>query len=104
MQIPAMPEIGNLMEILLLVICSLLLLAVLAAVFRLGVRLQSIERFLAAMEDAPKDDSRPTGAPAAQSPFEVFLKEDPSRKTMKKSDQFKAYRKWRRENGMNWEP
>jgi hypothetical protein len=34
--------------------------------------------------------------------FEMFLDEDPSRLKMPKSEQFKTYRKWRQEKGMNW--
>ena len=34
--------------------------------------------------------------------FETFLNEDPERKTLSKSEQFAAYRRWRQENGMNW--
>ena len=34
--------------------------------------------------------------------FESFLKEDPSRKALSKSEQLSAYRRWRQEHGMNW--
>ncbi len=34
--------------------------------------------------------------------FEMFLDEDPRRLKMPKSEQFKTYRKWRQEKGMNW--
>ena len=35
-------------------------------------------------------------------PFDEFLSEDPSRNSLPKKDQFKAYRKWRAEKGLNW--
>lgn len=35
-------------------------------------------------------------------PFEEFLNEDPKHRTLPKKDQFKAYRKWRAEKGLNW--
>ncbi|MFT3992008.1 MAG: hypothetical protein QM680_11415 [Luteolibacter sp.] len=34
--------------------------------------------------------------------FEEFLKEDPQRLLLSKSEQSAAYRRWRRENGMTW--
>lgn len=35
-------------------------------------------------------------------PFEEFLSEDPERRKIPKKDQFKAYRQWRSEKGLNW--
>lgn len=34
--------------------------------------------------------------------FEEFLSEDPARRALPKKEQFKAYRKWRAEKGLNW--
>lgn len=34
--------------------------------------------------------------------FEEFLKEDPERHKLSKNEQFKAYRAWRSEKGLNW--
>lgn len=39
---------------------------------------------------------------SSTSMFEEFLKEDPTRKSLTKSEQFVAYRAWRREKGLNW--
>lgn len=36
-------------------------------------------------------------------PFEEFLSEDPQRRTLAKKEQFKAYRAWRAEKGLNWD-
>lgn len=34
--------------------------------------------------------------------FEEFLNEDPERRRLVKKEQFKAYRAWRSEKGLNW--
>lgn len=34
--------------------------------------------------------------------FEEFLNEDPERRRLAKKEQFKAYRAWRSEKGLNW--
>lgn len=34
--------------------------------------------------------------------FEEFLNEDPERRKLTKKEQFKAYRAWRTEKGLNW--
>ena len=34
--------------------------------------------------------------------FEEFLNEDPERRKLTKNEQFKAYRAWRSEKGLNW--
>jgi hypothetical protein len=34
--------------------------------------------------------------------FEEFLNEDPERRLLPKKEQFKAYRAWRTEKGLNW--
>jgi hypothetical protein len=35
-------------------------------------------------------------------PFEEFLNEDPERRRLSKKEQFKEYRKWRDDKGLNW--
>lgn len=35
-------------------------------------------------------------------PFDEFLNEDPERRNLAKKEQFKAYRKWRADKGLNW--
>ena len=35
-------------------------------------------------------------------PFEEFLNEDPQRRALPKKEQFKAYRRWRADKGLNW--
>jgi hypothetical protein len=34
--------------------------------------------------------------------FDSFLEEDPSRRTLSKSEQFAAYRRWRKDKGLSW--
>ncbi|MGJ8642752.1 MAG: hypothetical protein ACSHX9_05035 [Luteolibacter sp.] len=40
--------------------------------------------------------------PEPGTPFDEFLKEDPERRSLSKKEQFKAYRKWRADKGLNW--
>lgn len=53
---------------------------------------------------APTEDSEipEVSEPEPGTPFDEFLKEDPERRSMQKKEQFKAYRKWRSEKGLNW--
>lgn len=52
----------------------------------------------------PEPQTPPPPVPAhAQSTFEAFLAEDPSRTQMLKSEQSAAYRQWRKERGMTWQ-
>ncbi len=39
---------------------------------------------------------------ASGTPFEEFLNEDPSRRSLGKKEQFTAYRNWRSQKGLNW--
>jgi hypothetical protein len=49
-------------------------------------------------EKSEWDDSMET----ADSAFDRFMLEDASRRHLPKREQFEAYRRWRQENGMNW--
>ena len=91
------------MVILLAMGVGLLLFLVLVAVSS-GRCLQRIERLLEARETVAKS---PTSASAAatsapRGEFETFLAEDPARQLLTKSEQFKAYRRWRQDKGLNW--
>lgn len=99
-----MPESPDLLPITVLVsVCIGLLLLVLLLLFRLKARLVKLECLLSV-----KSEAEP--APAAEvyaetprgGPFETFLDEDPSRRSLTKKEQSAAYRKWRQERGMNW--
>lgn len=57
----------------------------------------------------PVEETEKTENPKASEPepgtlFDEFLKEDPERRSMPKKEQFKAYRKWRADKGLNWSP
>ncbi|MBG7606514.1 MAG: hypothetical protein IZT59_00550 [Verrucomicrobia bacterium] len=62
------------------------------------------EKSSSTSRDASSDDETEAQTVEAGpgSPFEEFLNEDPKHRTLPKKDQFKAYRKWRAEKGLNW--
>ena len=90
--------------LILLATCVALLVFALLVLFRISSRVHRIENLLG----QPSGRSETTdGSPsvAETSPggaFEIFLNEDPARRTLTKSEQFAAYRQWRQEKGMNW--
>lgn len=49
-----------------------------------------------------EEASRDTVEVLSGTHFEEFLKEDPERQKLSKNEQFKAYRAWRSERGLNW--
>lgn len=89
--------------VILLCTCAGLLFLVLMSVIRLGGCVRRIEKHLghgvAGEVAAPVPGISETSHGGA---FETFLKEDPSRRGLSKSEQFAAYRRWRQENGLNW--
>lgn len=85
----------------LLAVCAVLLLWLVWAVQRGMARLERL------LEKRGGSGALAAAVPAARKSrhdgeFEAFLKEDPSRQQLAKSDQFSAYRRWRREKGLNW--
>ncbi|WP_411826386.1 hypothetical protein [Luteolibacter sp. AS25] len=87
-------------------IATFLLAVILLVLFRISSQLTLLSGSMA-------KSSRPTKAtekeelpnisePEPGSPFDEFLTEDPERKNLTKKEQFKAYRKWRSEKGLNW--
>jgi len=91
-------------EVTLVALCSIvgLLVLILAALIRIGSRLKGIERRLMVSEPslAEKDTSPETSYDGA---FGKFMGEHPELLVLKKSEQFAAFRKWRKEQGLNWE-
>lgn len=90
------PEV-ILLSLVLLLLFILLMVAnsIRGAVVRLEFRLhQQAERKEGAAHTAE--------AEAKESAFQAFLAEDPQRLSLSKSEQFAAFREWRREKGMNW--
>jgi len=85
--------------------CVGLLFLLLLAVLRLGGRLHRIEmRMVETTVVTPEIPAMAPGASETSSggAFETFLSEDPERRKLPKNEQFKAYRRWRQENGLNW--
>ncbi len=99
-----MPELEANTVLILLGSCVGLLVLALLLIFRMASRVARIESLLgqnishsSAADEAPTvAETSPGGA------FEMFLREDPERRNLSKSEQFSAYRQWRHEKGMNW--
>lgn len=87
-------------------IVAVILLIIMALLFRINGRIAVLSEYIrrsnrsAKLEEA---DAEPNVAEIGPgTPFEEFLTEDPARHTLSKKEQFKAYRKWRSEKGLNW--
>lgn len=69
-------------------------------------RLGRIESRLAQPKTDPRkgnsSTSSGTHSDEDEGPYEQFLAEDPQRLGLSKSEQFAAYREWRKERGLNW--
>jgi biopolymer transport protein ExbB/TolQ len=100
-----MPEPGVSTVVILLGTITGLLFLLLLTALRIGSRLWRVEKLLEGQREAESavretqqrvPDVNPNGA------FEEFLREDPARRDLSKSEQFSAYRKWRQERGLNW--
>lgn len=97
------------LESVLLVLLVLLALRIMMQLRGIRLRVSRVEQMLAdrgsvgseridAESDASADDAASSGSGA----FEEFLAEDPARREMPKSERFAAYRKWRKDKGLNW--
>ena len=89
-----------------ILLCSALglLVVVLALLLGMARRLTCIERRLAdalSREEAARATTALAEIPHGGA-FETFLNEEPARRSLTKSEQFAAYRRWRQENGLNW--
>jgi hypothetical protein len=71
---------------------------------RILTRLARIEARLAEFSPPVSKSVEMAAVPEAPagSAFEAFLAEEPARRALPKSEQFAAFRKWRREKGLNW--
>ena len=82
------------------------LLIIIALLSRLGGKIDALnERLNRTSRSAKLEDT--SAAPnvvevGSGSIFEQFLNEDTERRSLTKKEQFKAYRKWRTEKGLNW--
>lgn len=100
-----MPEFDAMSAVVPLVcLCGFALLLLVVAL-RISGRLGRIERLL------DKQAQGGQGAAASERgrssrghgrDFERFLAEDPARRELPKSEQFAAYRQWRKEHGLSW--
>ena len=84
---------------------TLLLISTIQIIFMNG-RIAAISKQLqqAARSGRSKDSDTPpdVAEPEPGTPFDEFLNEDPERRALAKKEQFKEYRKWRAEKGLNW--
>ena len=96
-----MPEVSVIEWICLglLAVVILFLLSIRASLARVESRLN---HHIKASEAAGKASSPATDAEANSSAFEQFLAEDPERIGLSKTEQFAAYREWRKDKGLNW--
>ncbi|MES2661534.1 MAG: hypothetical protein V4689_23145 [Verrucomicrobiota bacterium] len=96
-----MPELEANSVIILLAACVAMLVLALLLIFRISSRVHRIESLL--NQNISRSDETPSVAEtSAGGAFEMFLNEDPSRRSLTKGEQFSAYRQWRQEKGMNW--
>ncbi|MFD0892425.1 hypothetical protein KBB96_13430 [Luteolibacter ambystomatis] len=100
------PESQNLLTV--AIVVAGLLLFCLFVLLRISWRLARIEKGLGGQPEASrrsekseKSDSGET--PDMSGPFGKFLSERPELIQASKSEQFAAYRKWRKDQGLNWE-
>jgi hypothetical protein len=79
-----------------------LLVMILVALIRIGSRLKGVEHRLGVSE--PTSSEKETAPEASRDgAFGKFLGEHPELLALKKSEQFAAFRAWRKEQGLNWE-
>ncbi|QTN32206.1 hypothetical protein HZ994_07625 [Akkermansiaceae bacterium] len=105
-----MPPAANpefpLQIIVLAYIATAILIIILLQLLRMNGRLAALSARLSRSSRSEKlaePDAEPGIVEVGPgTPFETFLKEDPERRTLAKKEQFKAYRKWRAEKGLNW--
>jgi hypothetical protein len=88
--------------LLIIAVCMLVLLVWQTA--RIRFHLGRIEERLTQVSAAaePSADDTASVEPNPGGLFESFLAGDPSRLAMSKSEQFAAFRQWRKEKGLNW--
>ncbi len=81
------------------VLLLVLLIALRAAISGLEAQLVRMQKSLDERLVQPSSENTSAEKSGA---FEQFLAEDPTRLVLSKTEQFSAYRKWLKENGMNW--
>jgi hypothetical protein len=87
-------------------IATISLLVILILLFRMNGRIAALSAKLNKTIQSIKSGDSDTAPNVAEAepgtPFDEFLNEDPDRRSLAKKEQFKAYRKWRAEKGLNW--
>lgn len=87
-------------------IATAFLLVIMVLLFRVNGRIAALSAFLSRPNNPAKAGETDAGQAAVEvgsgSVFEEFLNEDPGRRNLAKKEQFKAYREWRVEKGLNW--
>jgi len=86
----------------LLAVCAGLLLLLLVMAIGSSRRLRRIERSLKTRDITTDAAASVAGVSVPRGEFETFLAEDPARQQLSKGEQFKAYRRWRQDKGLNW--
>ena len=86
-----------------------LLIVILLMLFRISGQLRGLNSKTSRSSRSTKtqepevEESKPNVAEVRpDTKFEEFLNEDPERRDLAKKEQFKEYRKWRAEKGLNW--
>ena len=93
-------------EMTLIALCSIagLLVLILVVLIRIASRLKGIERRLSVAQPPVVAAEKETSSAASyDGAFGKFIGERPELLVLKKSEQFAAFRKWRKEQGLNWE-
>ena len=75
------------------------LISVRVSISSIEARIHSLQKDL---ESRPAPSADAEGEQSPGSAFDQFLAEDPERLKLSKTDQFAAYREWRKVKGMNW--
>jgi hypothetical protein len=78
------------------------LLIITILLFRIHGRLAALSSNLSRQDRPAKTEAADSVEIGSGTHFELFLKEDPARLSLPKKEQFKAYRQWRSERGLNW--
>jgi len=89
-------------EVILLSLALILLLILLTVALGIRRALARVEFRLHQQAERKEGAAHVAEAEAKESAFQAFLAEEPQRLGLPKSEQFAAFREWRRQNGMNW--
>ncbi len=92
-------------ELIVIGLCSIagLLVLILVVLIRIAARLKGIERRLTKSRPSVVTEKETSSVASYDGAFGKFIGERPELLVLKKSEQFAAFRKWRKEQGLNWE-